>query len=96
MAMTDKVIHAQDNVMRGMFMATREDYIEKLTRLVRMVHDKYPEIAYEADNIEIDNLSKNGSLHELVDRYDCLYQKIKELNIPSYRPEWMFRTKFYS
>lgn len=96
MAMTDKIIHSEDNVRHGQFMVTREDYIEKLNRLVKMVNEKYPEIADEAFDLDIEYLNKYASLHELVDSYDCLYQKIKELNTPSYRPEWMFRTKFYS
>ncbi len=93
--MMDKIIDL-DNHNRGLFLSTREDYIHKIERLVRLITEKYPEASGTIETSEISLLFDRGSLHELSDFYDHLYQKVKELNIPSYRPHWMFRTSFYS
>lgn len=92
--MMDKVINVGKS--RGLFMSTREDYLDKIERLARLITEQYPEIDISIDVAELHALYKTGSLNELVDFYDELYQKFKEYNIPSYRPHWMFKTKFYS
>jgi hypothetical protein len=92
--MMDKII-MRSNTNRGLFLATREDYIEKIVRLARIIEEQYPELSDSIHN-ELIDLYKAGSLNDLVDYYDKLYQKVKEYNIPSYRPYWMFKTKFYS
>ncbi len=81
---------------KSLFMQTREDYMQKIERLARLITEKYPEISDNINVAELHSLYKMGSLNELVNYYDGLYQKVKDLNIPSYRPHWMFRTKFYS
>ncbi len=93
--MTDKIITA-GNKNRGLFLITREDYMEKIEHLARLITEKYPEIVDAVNVSEVYALYKTGSLHELVEYYETLYQKVKEINKPSYRPYWMFRTKFYS
>ncbi|HLN52276.1 MAG TPA: hypothetical protein VK212_01120 [Lentimicrobium sp.] len=93
--MMDKIITVNDK-NRGLFLATREDYMDKIERLARLITEKYPEISDTIDVTELHALYRTGSLHELVDYYEKIYHKVKELNIPSYRPYWMFRTKFYS
>jgi len=92
--MMDKII-VRSNTNRGLFLTTREDYIEKIDRLLKMVEEQDPEISASVHK-KIDNLCEEGSLHELVDYYDRLYEKVKNFNSPSYRPHWMFKTKFYS
>lgn len=90
----DKIL-TRNETNRGLFLATREDYIEKIERLAKIVSEQYPELANLMLS-ELNELYTRGSLSELVDYYDKLYQKVKDYNIPSYRPYWMFKTKFYS
>jgi hypothetical protein len=93
--MMDKIIEV-NNQSRGLFLSTREDYVHKIERLVRMITEKYPEVSESQEFSTLNCLYDSGSLHELSDFYEHLYQKVKELNIPSYRPHWVFRTSFYS
>lgn len=93
--MMDKIITV-DNTSKGLFLTTKEDYMNKIERLARLITEKYPELSDSVSVTELYALYQTGSLHELVDYYEKLYQKVKDLTTPSYRPHWMFRTKFYS
>lgn len=92
--MMDKII-VTSNTNRGLFLSTREDYVQKTERLLRMVEELHPELS-ESIHSEMHELYFSGSLREIVDFHDKLYQKVKDYYIPSYRPHWMFKTKFYS
>lgn len=85
----------RSNTNRGLFLATREDYIDKIEHLARMIKKQYPELS-DLVQYELQDLYTSGSLNDLMEYYNKLYQKIKDYNIPSYRPYWMFKTKFYS
>lgn len=93
--MMDKIIDVSD-VNRGLFLKTKEDYMNKIERLARLITEKYPELADSISVTELYALYQNGSLNELVKYYENIYQKVKDLNTPIYRPQWMFRTRFYS
>ena len=43
-----------------------------------------------------DTLYKSGSLHELVNYHDKIYQKIKEFNKLAFNPSGMLRSRLYS
>jgi hypothetical protein len=90
----DKII-MRGNINRGLFLSTREDYIQKIERLSRMVEELHPELS-ESVHTEIHDLYREGSLYELVEFHDKLYKTVKDFYIPTYRPHWMFKTKFYS
>lgn len=84
------------NTHKGLFLTSREDYIDKIGRLIRLINEKYPEIADSAEFSGRIKVIESDSLEDVVKFYERLYQKIKEYNRPGYRPYWIFNTKFYS
>lgn len=91
----DKLIMMR-NRSRGLFLVTKEDYLHRIEHLARMINDNYPEISDTIDATEISTLYKSGSLHELVNYHDKIYQKIKEFNKLAFDPSGMLRSRLYS
>jgi|GEM_PF-2167599 len=91
----DKIINVS-NVNRGLFLETKEDYMQRIEHLAKLINEKYPEIADSIDVTEIYGVYKSGSLHELVSYHDKIYKKVEEVNKKVYRPYWKLRAKLYS
>lgn len=85
-----------DNVRRGLFLISRDDYMQKIERLVRLINEKYPELADSIEIPELDNFNNSDTLNKVIELYSFLYLKIKDFISPSYSPHWINKTKFYS
>lgn len=85
-----------DNVKRGLFLTSKEDYMHKIERLVRLINEKYPELADSIEIPESDYFNSSDTLNKVIEYYSLLYLKIKDFVSPSYSPQWMNKTKFYS
>lgn len=84
------------NDQRGLFLASREDYIHKIEKLLKLVNEKYPELTSYIEIPEKDFFYNGSSIEDLKNYYKKLYNKVQEFNIPRHRPYWIFNTKFYS
>lgn len=91
----DKII-SKGNVNRGLFLETKEDYMQRIEHLAKLINEKYPEIADSIDVTEIYGLYKSGSLNDLVNYHDKIYRKVEEVNKKVYKPFWKLRAKLYS
>ncbi len=91
----DKIINVS-NTNRGLFLETKEDYMQRIEHLAKLINEKYPEIADSIDVVEIYSVYKLGSLHELVSYHDNIYRKVEDVNKKEYGPFWKLRAKLYS